>query len=106
MIMVRKSEQNEQNDQPTDEAKEADQEVQSDPEGVAEAGNAEVQAKVDDETEKGFRGTVPDPTPNENYTVEGVTAGKPTPETDADLAAEARASVRGNDIPITKDGDK
>ena len=44
-------------------------------------GNAEVQAKVDKETAQGFRGTEVDPTPNENYTVSGVTSGAPTPET-------------------------
>jgi len=44
-------------------------------------GAKEVQEKVDEETDQGFTGTVPDPTPNENYTVAGVTAGKPTPET-------------------------
>jgi len=57
--------------------------------------NKEVQEKVNDETEKGYRGTVLDPTPNENYTIAGVTSGKPTPETDEKLAAEARQAVRG-----------
>jgi hypothetical protein len=41
----------------------------------------EVKEKVDQETEQGFRGTEVDDTPNENYTVSGVLAGKPTPET-------------------------
>ncbi len=41
-----------------------------------------VQATVDAEQEQGYRGTTVDPTPNENYTVAGVTSGKPTPETD------------------------
>lgn len=35
-----------------------------------------------DESEQGFRGEQADATPNENYTVAGVLAGKPTPETD------------------------
>jgi hypothetical protein len=35
----------------------------------------------------GFFGVEVDPTPNEHYTVAGVLAGKPTPETDAELAA-------------------
>lgn len=35
----------------------------------------------DSEWDKGFRGDVPDPTPNEAYTVDGVTSGSPTPET-------------------------
>ena len=69
--------------------------VEKDPEGVAEAGNKQVQEAVNDETEKGYRGFVPDPTPNENYTVAGVTAGLPTPETDEKLAAEARRLSEG-----------
>lgn len=31
----------------------------------------------------GYRGVQADTTPNENYTVAGVIAGKPTPETDS-----------------------
>ncbi len=49
-----------------------------------DSGEAEVQAAVDAENEQGFRGTRVDPTPLENYTVAGVTAGKPTPETEGD----------------------
>jgi hypothetical protein len=45
-------------------------------------GLAEVQAKFDEAAEKGYFGEVPDSTPNENYTLKGVTSGKPTPETD------------------------
>jgi hypothetical protein len=51
---------------------------------------AEVQEKVDKETEQGFRGTEVDPVPNENYTVAGVTSGAPTPETDPALARQVR----------------
>ena len=40
-----------------------------------------VRDQVNADIEKGFRGTQADPTPNENYTVAGVTAGAPTPET-------------------------
>lgn len=47
----------------------------------ADAGQAEVQAKFDEANEKGYFGTTPDETPNENYTLKGVTSGKPTPET-------------------------
>lgn len=61
----------------------------------AERGSAEVQDKVDVETEQGFRGVETDPTPNENYTVQGVTKGAPTPETDAGTADEAAAHARG-----------
>lgn len=47
-----------------------------------DAGQAEVQAKFDEINGKGYFGEVPDETPNENYTLAGVTSGKPTPETD------------------------
>lgn len=60
---------------------------QSEPRGEGgnpadEAGAAEVQAKVDEANEKGYYGEVPDDTPNENYTLKGVTSGAPTPETE------------------------
>ncbi len=41
---------------------------------------------MDEEQEKGYRGTKADATPNENYTVEGVVNNKPTPETDPEQA--------------------
>lgn len=47
-----------------------------------DAGQAEVQRKLDAEQERGYRGAVPDATPNEAYTVKGVTSGQPTPETE------------------------
>ena len=47
-----------------------------------DAGQAEVQAKFDEAEEKGYFGETPDSTPNENYTLQGVTSGKPTPETE------------------------
>lgn len=50
--------------------------------GADDAGEAEVQATFDEANEKGYFGEVPDKTPNENYTLKGVTSGKPTPETD------------------------
>lgn len=43
-------------------------------------GQAEVQAKFDEAADKGYFGDTPDDTPNENYTLKGVTSGKPTPE--------------------------
>lgn len=52
-------------------------------------GADEVQEKVDAETEQGFRGVETDDTPNEHYTVAGVTAGKPVPETDPEQARKA-----------------
>jgi hypothetical protein len=48
---------------------------------TTDAGEAEVQAKFDEANDKGYFGTTPDETPNENYTLKGVTSGKPTPET-------------------------
>lgn len=58
-------------------------------------GVAEVQAKVDKETEQGFRGVEVDPTDNHAYTVEGVTAGEPTPETDPAHKRKVRDHVEG-----------
>lgn len=40
-----------------------------------DSGQAEVQAKSDIDTAQGFHGFAPDTTPNEAYTVAGVTAG-------------------------------
>jgi hypothetical protein len=54
------------------------------------AGQKQVQSAMDQEQAQGFRGVKVDPTPDEHYTVAGVTSGKPTPETDADAAAEAK----------------
>jgi hypothetical protein len=42
------------------------------------------------EEKQGFRGQEVDPTPNEAYTVAGVTSGAPTPETDVQLAKDVR----------------
>lgn len=49
----------------------------------------DVQAKFDSAEEKGHFGERVDPTPLEHYTVAGVIAGKPTPETDADASLAA-----------------
>ncbi len=48
----------------------------------ADAGQAEVQARFDEANKKGYFGVSPDETPAENYTLKGVTSGKPTPETE------------------------
>lgn len=61
--------------------------------GQGDLGAAQVQAKSDKETAQGFAGVETDPTPNENYTVAGVTSGAPTPETDRAAAAEARKAA-------------
>lgn len=57
---------------------------------AADPSLAEVQARADKESEQGFRGAETDPTPNENYTVSGVTSGRPTPETDREQARKVR----------------
>jgi hypothetical protein len=51
---------------------------------------AQVQQAVDEETEQGFRGVEVDSTPNENYTVKGVLAGKPVPEAAEDPTVARR----------------
>lgn len=57
---------------------------------TADQSTAEVQQRVDEDEARGFRGLEVDPTPNENYTIAGVTSGAPTPETDDDAAEAAR----------------
>lgn len=52
-------------------------------------GEAAVQAQFDAAHKVGYHGTSVDPTPNEHYTISGVLAGKPTPETDHAAALEA-----------------
>ena len=59
----------------------------------SDAGRAQVQSEMDKVQEKGHFGDAVDPTPNEAYTVAGVTAGDPTPETDVE--AEKAASGPG-----------
>ena len=53
----------------------------SEPAASDDAGQAEVEATFDEANEKGYFGETPDKTPNENYTLQGVASGKPTPET-------------------------
>lgn len=60
-----------------------------------EAGAEQVAERLEADQTQGFRGTKADPTPNDHYTVAGVTSGKPTPETDAKAAAEADRALRG-----------
>jgi hypothetical protein len=59
-----------------------------------DAGQKEVQEAFDEANEKGYFGVTSDPTPDENYTFLGAAAGKPTPETDPDLADEVAAHQR------------
>lgn len=66
--------------------------------GAGDLGSAEVQKKSDKETSQGFAGVETDPTPNENYTVGGVTSGAPTPETNHDAAAAAKKAAGLNPL--------
>jgi len=58
-----------------------------------DSGASEVQAKVDAENAQGYRGVRVDETPLENYTVDGVTSGKPTPETDEKTVGGRKAQA-------------
>jgi|SRR5580765_1176852 len=60
-----------------------------------DAGQGDVQKQMDEINDAGFMGTSPLADLNENYTVKGVTEGKPTPETDDDLYHEAREVSHG-----------
>jgi hypothetical protein len=62
---------------------------------AADPSLAEVQKVADKEAAQGYRGVKTDPTPNENYTVAGVLAGAPTPETDKDHARFVRDHLLG-----------
>jgi hypothetical protein len=61
----------------------------------------QVQAAMDEETGQGFRGKKVDPTPNEHYTVAGVTKGLPTPENDPEQAQKVGSS-RFNHVEMEK----
>lgn len=62
----------------------------------ADAGVAKgPQEIMDRETRQGFRGVEVDTTPNENYTLAGVTSGAPTPETDEAQAEQVRKDQKG-----------
>lgn len=67
-----------------------------DPDATA-LGAAQVQDAVDTIEDHGYQGVSPDPTPRAHYSVQGVLAGKPTPETDPEQAAKAVASARALD---------
>lgn len=63
-----------------------------------ELGSDQVTEAMQKEQEQGYRGTVPDPTPNENYAAVNSTPDNdlPTPETDRELYDESRAAAYGN----------
>jgi hypothetical protein len=58
-----------------------------------DAAQKDVQKAVDEAEDKGYLGVEVDPTPNEHYTVAGVLAGKPTPESDLGHAREVRQQL-------------
>lgn len=58
---------------------------------AASAGPQEV---VDRQAGQGFRGVEVDSTPNEAYTLAGVTSGLPTPETDEGQAERVRLDIK------------
>lgn len=68
-------------------------------EKTEELGADQVQEIVDKEQEQGFAGIKVDPTPNENYTLAGVTKKAPTPETDPEQAKLAGSSKFGP-VPV------
>lgn len=70
----------------------AAQPVQSPPEA-----HPEVVARMGADTSRGLHGVEVDETPNENYTVTGVLAGKPTPE-------NQRKSGQRVPVPALEDG--
>lgn len=79
--------------------------AKADAEKADAATAAEVQKAAAVELEQGFRGIEVDPTPNENYTLAGVVAGAPTPETDAEArkaAREAAAQVEARAAGVTE----
>lgn len=56
----------------------------------SDVGESEVQEKFDKINEQGYVGTAVDQTPNEAYTLDGVTSGMETPETDPALSEQAQ----------------
>lgn len=58
-----------------------------------DAAQKEVQKAVDAAEDKGYLGVEVDPTPDAHYTVAGVLAGKPTPETDAGHGRDVRQQL-------------
>jgi hypothetical protein len=60
-----------------------------------DAGQAEMQAQADQEAAQGFAGTEVDQTPNQAYTLAGVTSGAPTPETDEAAKKAATGDTAG-----------
>jgi hypothetical protein len=73
------------------------QQSDGDAEQQVEEATRQVDEAVAPETDRGFRGVEIDQTPNENYTVEGVTSGAWVPEMAEDPVAARRDAIAGND---------
>jgi hypothetical protein len=72
---------------------------------AADTSTADVQKQVDEDQARGFRGVEVDPTPNEAYTIAGVTSGAPTPETDdgaAEVARKAQVTAANTAAGVAK----
>jgi hypothetical protein len=72
------------------------QQSDGDAEQQVEEATQQVDEAVQSETDQGYRGVRIDSTPNEHYTVEGVTAGKPVPEAEADPVAARRRAMEND----------
>jgi hypothetical protein len=68
--------------------------TQDAPKNTKDAGERELQETFDKANEQGFFGEEQDKTPNENYTLQGVTSGAKTPETDPEIAAQQPGSKK------------
>jgi hypothetical protein len=97
--MPRKSSSN-QESQPEEQSAEAQSDQAAgqsqsdgDSEGQVEQAVQQVDEAVQSETDQGYRGVRVDQTPDEHYTVEGVTSGKPVPEAEADPVAARREAT-------------
>jgi hypothetical protein len=73
------------------------QQSDGDAEQQVEEATRQVDEAVAPETDQGFRGVEVDGTPNQNYTVEGVTSGAWVPEMAEDPVAARRDAIAGND---------
>lgn len=79
--------------------------VQGESSGNVQAATEQVADNLSESLERGYWGAVSDPTPNENYTVQGVTSGAPTPETDPELARQV-GSARFRGSAVEQQGDR
>lgn len=66
----------------------------------ADTGEVEIPA-LKEAQDKGFLGETLDPTPNHAYTVEGVGAGEPTPETDPKAKEAAQQARREHEARLS-----